>query len=492
MDIVFPCDHCGKKLVGDEAATGEIVACPACGQPTVIPAPVDAQPHAISAKHPTTAARRVVHVPKAAPKDASSAPPAGTPPAAHVPAPTPPSPRREEPHYIEIVVGWICVVVGTLLAVLLPRAPLVYVPFFMGALIMAILLFACGRVAHGVVLLLCTCIPPPLLMRQNIWRNVPASMTPAGARAAKVQKLVFDSGGKTKLVEEEPRPYQPPAPAAQPSPAARRAAEPAKRPAPPPAPPARAKSADPFADMAPGQAQEGGAPPPAGTSGQPPDDPYAALLANSEEIPPLVPEDVLAATEVGHGPDFRWQAESILDPRGADEPAPVVEVPFVIYSDGGRKENYSPTGRLGNKNALQFDTGWDLDPHSGFTCIYVRFEEPDDWVTVAWQHPGHNWGEVPGGFDLSRATKLTFWAKGESGREMVEFMVGMEQGQNAVCRDSLRATTGIMRLRKEWKKYSIALDGKDQDRSRIITGFLFRIEGQGGPVVFCLDDIQFE
>ena len=67
---------------------------------------------------------------------------------------------------------------------------------------------------------------------------------------------------------------------------------------------------------------------------------------------------------------------------------------------------------------------------------------------------------------------------------------GMEQGQNAVSRDTLRATTGIIRLKKEWKQYEIPIE--ELDRSRLITGFLFRIEGQGQPVVFCLDDIRYE
>jgi hypothetical protein len=69
-------------------------------------------------------------------------------------------------------------------------------------------------------------------------------------------------------------------------------------------------------------------------------------------------------------------------------------------------------------------------------------------------------------------------------------MVGMEQAQSAVSRDSLRTTTGIIRLKKDWKKYNIPIE--DMDRSRLITGFLFRIEGQGKPIEFCLDDIQFE
>jgi hypothetical protein len=193
---------------------------------------------------------------------------------------------------------------------------------------------------------------------------------------------------------------------------------------------------------------------------------------------------------VGHDADFVWQKASAADTLLPGDPAPVVDVPFVIYADEGIKETYSATGRMGNKSDLQFDQGWDMDPHSGTTCIYVRYGDEEDWVTVAWQNPGHNWGEVAGGYDLTKARRLTFWAKGESGSERVEFMVGMEQPQSAVSRDTLRATTGIIRLKKDWKKYDIPLE--DLDRTRLITGFLFRIEGQGKPVVFCLDDIQFE
>jgi hypothetical protein len=207
-------------------------------------------------------------------------------------------------------------------------------------------------------------------------------------------------------------------------------------------------------------------------------------------VPPLIPEDVLASTPMGHNPDFVWQQASAADTLLPGDPAPVVDVPFVVYSDAGNKETYSSTGRMGNKGALQLDESWNTEPHSGTTCIYVRYSDSGDWVTAAWQHPAQNWGEVAGGFDLSKARKLTFWAKGESGGEKVNFMVGMEQSQNAVSRDSLRTSTGVIRLKKEWKKYTIPIE--EFDRSRLITGFLFGIEGQGKPVVFCLDDIQFE
>ncbi len=482
MDIVFPCDHCGRKLVGDSSAEGEIVVCPACGEPTVIPAPIT-----ISAGPSRTpsSARRVVHIPKSHPKNSGPSP--ASPEAAHAstmstPAsasrpPARPARRADDPQYIEIVVGWICVVVGTLLAVLMPRAYLVYAPFFLGAVIMAILLFAGAKAAHALVLLLCTCIPAPLLTRQSIWKNLhPSAASQAARPSGGPKKLVFDAGGKTKLVEDEPQPYRPPAePAALPP--VRATTRPAKKAEPPPPQPAR--PSDPFAEDA---ARAAGGAPPA-------DDPYAALLANTEEIPPLVPEDVLAATRPGRPEGFRWQDESVVM-LAPDDPAPLAAMPFVVYSDHGGQPPYSLSGRIGNDKALQADESWDVEPHAGKTCIRVSFTDPLDWVTAAWQNPPGNYGDLPGGYNVSKATKLTFWAKGEKGGEKVEFMAGMEQGINAVCRDSLRVSTGIVRLSNKWKKFSLPID--KEDRSRLITGFLFRIEGQNEPVVFYLDDIQFE
>ncbi|OQW96409.1 MAG: hypothetical protein BWK77_04860, partial [Verrucomicrobia bacterium A1] len=397
---------------------------------------------------------------------------------------------------MEIVVGWVCVVVGTLLAILLPRAFLVYAPFFIGAIMMAVVLLKSGRALHGFVLLLCTCIPAPLLMHQSVWRNIQPSASRAAPETVRVQKLVFDSSGKAKLVTSD-EPLRPvsavaPAPASVAVPARARASTPRPR-----------RLADEPNASAP--SDEFGAPDPFASSAPPPrlgpssasrdgeksaDEMYRELLDGQADVPPLVPEDVLASTVIGLDSDFRWQKASLNDGLMPGDPAPVVDMPFVVYKDGGLRETYSATGRLGNKDSLKLDDSWDTAPHEGRTCIRIAYEDYGDWATVAWQNPGNNWGDFSGGFDLSNATKLTFWAKGESGGERVEFMVGMEQGQGAVSRDSLKASSGVVKLRKEWKKYTLSLE--KMDRSRLITGFLCRIEGQGKPVVFFLDDIQFE
>ena len=471
MEIVFACAHCGKNLVVDEAGQGHSVECPACGKPVIIP---------VASGRPQGAKRMVVRIP--------SSKPGGTP----AERAAPPVPGQLEVKQVmtavsdsklmEIVVGWVCVVVGTLLAVLLPRAFLVYAPFFVGAIMMAVVLLKSGRVLQGIVLLLCTCIPPPLLTQQSIWRNVHPSASRAAPESVRVQKLVFDSTGKSKLVTTD-EPLQParavarapesvavPAPARASAPKPRRLADEVKAEiAPPPvseeaAPPEGASSSDPFASSAP--------PPELGPSSASPggeksvDEMYKELLEGQAEVPPLVPEDVLESTVVGHDEDFRWQKKSLTDGLMPGDPAPVVDVPFAVYKDGGLRETYSATGRLGNKDSLRLDDSWDAAPHSGKTCIRVVYEDYGDWATAAWQNPGNNWGDFPGGFDLSNASKLTFWAKGESGGEEVEFMVGMEQGQNAVSRDTLRASSGIVKLRKEWKRYTIPLEKMDRAPAR--------------------------
>jgi hypothetical protein len=56
--------------------------------------------------------------------------------------------------------------------------------------------------------------------------------------------------------------------------------------------------------------------------------------------------------------------------------------------------------------------------------------------------------------------------------------------------DSATGSVGPIKLTKEWLEYSIDLAGKDL--TRIKTGFLWTLDGQGTPVVFFLDDIRFE
>ena len=171
-------------------------------------------------------------------------------------------------------------------------------------------------------------------------------------------------------------------------------------------------------------------------------------------------------------------------------PAKKAKLPFVVYADKGSAENhYSPSGWMGNTKAIKMDEGWSKDPHAGKTCCRFEFTGTDDWGGVVWQDPANDWGDKPGGWNLTGAKKLTFWARGENGGEVVSFKFGI-LGADKQYYDSAGDGLDGVKLTKDWKKYEIDLGGKDL--TRIKTGFVWSLAGQGKPVVFYLDDIRYE
>ncbi len=102
--------------------------------------------------------------------------------------------------------------------------------------------------------------------------------------------------------------------------------------------------------------------------------------------------------------------------------------------------------------------------------------------------PGVMWGDQPGGYDLTGAKRLSFWARGENGGEKVELKVGTI-GKDKKYHDTAVVTKPVT-LTKDWKKYEIDLSGKNL--SVIKTGLVWSLAGQGKPVTFFLDDVWFE
>jgi hypothetical protein len=119
----------------------------------------------------------------------------------------------------------------------------------------------------------------------------------------------------------------------------------------------------------------------------------------------------------------------------------------------------------------------------------VRLLRPRELGGIVWQDPANNWGDCPGGYDITGASKVKFWARGETGAERVEFKIGI-LGVGKKYRDSTRATTGRIQLTTQWQEYRIDLEGRNLQR--IISGFVWVVEGGTSPVIFYLDDIAYE
>jgi hypothetical protein len=165
-----------------------------------------------------------------------------------------------------------------------------------------------------------------------------------------------------------------------------------------------------------------------------------------------------------------------------------VKLPLAVYADGAAQP-WVPSGWMGGHDALTVDLESKESPHSGETCIEVLYDAPGMWVGVAWQHPANDWGDLPGGYDLTGAKKLTFWARGKEGGEKIDFGVGL-LGSDKEYPDTSKAELKGVKLKREWKRYSIDLDG--EDLTSIKTPFVWTLGGRGRPVTFYLDDIQFE
>ena len=168
---------------------------------------------------------------------------------------------------------------------------------------------------------------------------------------------------------------------------------------------------------------------------------------------------------------------------------------FNVYTDAKAPDNhYIPSGWMGDYGDIRIDDKCLIKPHSGSTCFKVEYNgkgaQGARWAGIYWQNPPNNWGTRPGGYDLTGAKKLTFWARGEKGGERIEeFKVGGITGEYA---DSDAAGIGPVVLTTEWQQFTIDLEGKDL--SSISGGFCWSTNVDVNPqgATFYLDDIRYE
>ncbi len=174
---------------------------------------------------------------------------------------------------------------------------------------------------------------------------------------------------------------------------------------------------------------------------------------------------------------------------GSLVPARKATLPLVIYDEAGNPPTYISSGWMGDTKSIKLEPDCTEQPHTGKTCMRCDFTAPRGWGGVIWQNPEQNWGDRSGGYDLTGAKRLTFWARGAKGGEVVSFKFGIVPKDKRYC-DTAKGELANVTLTPEWKQYSI--DAAGQDLSRIVSGFSWNLSGQGQPVTFYLDDIRWE
>ncbi len=130
---------------------------------------------------------------------------------------------------------------------------------------------------------------------------------------------------------------------------------------------------------------------------------------------------------------------------------PPSRLPFAVYADGA-KTPYIPSGYMGSDvSKLSVDEKCRENPHSGETCLKVKWSAPDGWGALNWQSPANDWGDAPGGANLTGAKFLQFWARGLLGDEKVSFHLG-GIGKDRPYPDSGKAERKDLILTAEWKR----------------------------------------
>jgi len=208
-----------------------------------------------------------------------------------------------------------------------------------------------------------------------------------------------------------------------------------------------------------------------------------AFMTVSSVVPAFAQEKAVSA------PAVSTQPQATI-PQATTEPKE-----FVVYSDKNAKGNhYIPSGWMGDYSDIKLNDQSLVNPHSGTTCIEFVYSakksQAQGWAGVYWQNPANNWGSKKGGFDLTGMTKLTFWARGAKGQEIIQkFIVG---GIKGTYPDSASVEAGPIELSDTWKQYTINLAGKDLSYINGGFGWTTTADLNTGGATFYLDDIKFE
>ncbi len=160
----------------------------------------------------------------------------------------------------------------------------------------------------------------------------------------------------------------------------------------------------------------------------------------------------------------------------------------IVYNEGFEGMPWAPSGWMGGVEHMSFDGESTENPFEGKVSAKLQYEGVFGWAGIAWQNPANNWGDQEGGFDITGASHLELWARGEYGGERVGFGVGIIS-KDKPHSDSHIAKVDNIVLTDKWRRYEVPL--RNADLSSIKTGFVVTLSGRRTPVTIYLDNVRF-
>lgn len=168
---------------------------------------------------------------------------------------------------------------------------------------------------------------------------------------------------------------------------------------------------------------------------------------------------------------------------------PRPRMPISVYEERFEHMPWTPSGVMGSTRSLHIDGQSTESFYEGAHSIKIQYTGRRNWAGVAWQDPPDNWGEMDGGFDMTGASALEFWVRGEKGGEEASFGVGLLDKKTDYP-DSVIVKTAPIKLSAEWRKLRIGFQ-PDDDLTSIKVPFVVTIQGRGKPTTIYVDSVRF-
>ena len=130
---------------------------------------------------------------------------------------------------------------------------------------------------------------------------------------------------------------------------------------------------------------------------------------------------------------------------------------WFVYRDVGGAENHGNwTNFMEGHQVKDFSLRDELRPFEGTSCVRVsiKFEHPN-WCGIAVACQPNYWGEQPAeAFDLAKARKLVFYARGEEGIEVIEVKVAIA-GDKPFGDSSKSPVATTITLDRDWRRFEL-------------------------------------
>jgi hypothetical protein len=166
---------------------------------------------------------------------------------------------------------------------------------------------------------------------------------------------------------------------------------------------------------------------------------------------------------------------------------PRVAFPFYLYTDEAALP-YFPSGYMGNYEAMAVDLAHEEDVYEGATAIKISYSAREGWYGLAFVDPPNDWGDILGGYDLTGARTLSFWAKTGNSTLKATVGYGLIEGDKPYP-DTDKQSVEI-ELTEEWQQYIIKI--RRADLGCIRSGFVIFSSANGFPHDIYLDRIVYE